>query len=107
MKDVDVALDLIAGEYGPRTLQVLRAGGVLITIDRTNAALGRLASERGRRVERFAVEPDQVGLERLAALVEDGALRVHVSETLPLEEAARAHALLAEGGRAGKIVLTV
>lgn len=107
MKDVDVALDLIAGEYGPRTLQVLRAGGVLITIDRTNAALGRLASERGRRVERFSVEPDQVGLERLAALVEDGALRVHVSETLPLEEAARAHALLAEGGRAGKIVLTV
>jgi NADPH:quinone reductase-like Zn-dependent oxidoreductase len=107
VRDVDVAFDLVAGEVGPRTLRVLRPGGLLVTIDRIDPALAALARGTGRRVEGFAVEPDRVGLERLAALVSAGKLRVHVSATLPLEEAARAHALLAERGRAGKIVLTV
>jgi NADPH:quinone reductase-like Zn-dependent oxidoreductase len=107
VRDVDVAFDLIAGEYGRRTLEVLRPGGLLVTIDRTNAALAALARERGRRVEGIAVEPDHVGLERLAALVEQGKLRPHVPQTLPLEAAARAHTLLGGGGATGKLVLTV
>jgi NADPH:quinone reductase-like Zn-dependent oxidoreductase len=107
VKDVDVAFDVIAGEYGPRTLEVLRPGGLLVTVDRTNTALAALAGERGRRVEGIAVEPDHVGLERLAALADEGKLKVHVPLTLPLEAAARAHALLGGGGATGKIVLTV
>jgi hypothetical protein len=30
------------------------------------------------------VEPDRSGMEAIAALVEDGALRVHVAKTFPL-----------------------
>ncbi|WP_242392234.1 zinc-binding dehydrogenase [Anaeromyxobacter oryzisoli] len=45
-------------------------------------------------------------LEGLASLVEEGKLRVHVGEALPLDDANRAHELLAREGATGKIVLT-
>ena len=106
VKDVDVAFDLVAGEYGPRTLQVLRPGGLLVTIDRANAALAARAAAMGRRFAGMIVEPDQVGLQGLAELVDNGRLRVHVDQVLPLEEAPRAHALYARGGVTGKIALT-
>jgi NADPH:quinone reductase-like Zn-dependent oxidoreductase len=106
VKDVDVGFDLVRGDYGARTLDVLRPGGVLVTVDR-NPALEARAAATGKRVAVMAVEPDHVGLEGLAKLVEEGQLRVHVGETLPLEEASRAHELLGRGGVAGKIVLTL
>ncbi len=106
VNDVDVGFDLVRRDYGVRTLDVLRPGGVLVTVDR-NPALEARAAATGKRVAVMAVEPDHVGLEGLAKLVEEGKLRVHVGETLSLEEAARAHELLGRGGVAGKIVLTL
>jgi NADPH:quinone reductase-like Zn-dependent oxidoreductase len=53
------------------------------------------------------VEPDHSGLEAIAELVEKGVLRVHVEETFPLAQAARAHEAAEGGGTQGKIVLTV
>jgi len=105
--NVDVAFDLVAGGNGVRTLEVLRPGGLLVTIDRTNTGLAETTTTRGMRFAGIAVEPDYVGLERLAELVAHGRLRVHVDHTYPLDEAARAHARHAEGGVTGKIVLTV
>ena len=46
-------------------------------------------------------------LERCTKLIEAGELKVHVDRTLPLESAAEAHALVANGKTKGKIVLTV
>lgn len=54
----------------------------------------------------MTVEPDGAGLEHLAQLVDSGRLRVHVEQAVPLEEAAKAHAVL-DQGVAGKIVLTL
>ncbi len=105
--DVDLAIDLVGGDYGARTLEILRPGGVLVTISRTNAALLARAESTGRRYIGFSVEPDYAGLERLAALVTEGKLRVHIAQTFPLEQAAQAHALYAGARPAGKIVLTV
>jgi NADPH:quinone reductase-like Zn-dependent oxidoreductase len=104
VKDIDVGFDLVRGDYGLRTLDVLRPEGVLVTVDR-NPALEARAVATGKRVAVIAVEPDHVGLEGLAKLAEDGKLRVHVGERLPLEQAARAHEILGRGGVAGKIVL--
>jgi NADPH2:quinone reductase len=44
-------------------------------------------------------------LERCAELMDAGKLDVHVHQTLPLADAARAHRLLEQGGVMGKIVL--
>jgi NADPH:quinone reductase-like Zn-dependent oxidoreductase len=106
-RDVDVVLDIVGGDYGARSLEALRPGGVLVTIDRQNLALVAPAAVTGRRVAISAVEPDYIGLEGLAKLVEDGKLRVHVGAQLPLAEASAAHELYVRGGVTGKIVLTV
>ena len=104
--DIDVVFDLIGGEYGERSLRTLRPGGLLVSaIDRMNTELAELAAHVGVRFAGISVEPDHVGLERLADLVVSGELRPHVGYRFPLEEAARSHKLSAEGHVTGKIVL--
>jgi NADPH:quinone reductase-like Zn-dependent oxidoreductase len=105
--DADVVFDVIGGDYGERSLRSLRAGGVLVTaVDRGNAELAGKAAAAGVRFSGVAVEPDHVGLERLAELVEAGKLRTHVEHAVPLAEAAKAHELSESGHTKGKIVLT-
>jgi NADPH:quinone reductase-like Zn-dependent oxidoreductase len=107
VKGIDVGFDLVRGDYGARTLDVLRPGGVLVTVDRLNPEIEARAAATGKRVAGMAVEPDHVGLEALARLADEGKLRVHVAQTFPLAEAASAHALYARDGVSGKIVLAV
>jgi NADPH:quinone reductase-like Zn-dependent oxidoreductase len=105
LSDVDVVLDSIGGAYGERSLAVLRPDGLLVTlIDRSNSELAARVHAAGRRFAGVSVEPDHVGLERLAELVDAGHLRPHVEHTVPFREAGRAHALL-ETHLKGKVVL--
>jgi NADPH:quinone reductase-like Zn-dependent oxidoreductase len=106
LKDLDMVIDPICGEYGPRSASVLRDGGVLITLA-DNEPLITVADRRRISSGFMLVEPDRVGLEGIAALVESGALRVEVSRTFPLEQAAAAHRYVEAGHTTGKVVLTV
>jgi NADPH:quinone reductase-like Zn-dependent oxidoreductase len=104
-RNMDVVLESVGGDYADRSLRTLRPGGLLITIvERTNAELARRVEAAGRRFAGIVVEPDHVGLERLAEWVDSGRLRVHVSQTFPMEAVAKAHERL-EGGTQGKLVL--
>lgn len=108
VREIDVVLELVGGDYGERSLRTLRHGGLLVTaVDRHNTELRARAEAAGVRFAGIAVEPDHIGLERLAELVEAGRLRPHVEHALPLAEVAKAHELLDAGGVRGKIVLTV
>ena len=53
------------------------------------------------------VRPDAVELRVLGELAEGGELRVELSETLPLADAARAHELIEAGHTRGKLALTI
>lgn len=106
VRDVDVVLDLVGGDYGARSLQVLRPGGVLVTaVDRTNTNLAARAAA-GRRFAGVTVEPDGAQLAHLADLVDAGHLVVHVEHVFALDQAAQAHTLLDKGGLRGRSVLT-
>ncbi|MGI5240487.1 NADP-dependent oxidoreductase [Dactylosporangium sp. CA-139066] len=110
VQDVDVVLDPIAGDYGPRSLEVLSPDGILVDVrgtgpDRT--AVRALAQERGLRYTQFGFTPSGEDLRKIAAMVESGTLGVAVDRVLPLEEAARAHELSESGPVRGKIVLAV
>lgn len=108
LSDVDVVFDGIGGDYGSRSLSVLREGGYLLSIASPEEnALIDAAAARGIKAGFASVEPDPVGLRALADLVDKGRLRVHVDRTFPLEQAAAAHELLESGHVTGKIVLTV
>ncbi|GGM59065.1 zinc-binding dehydrogenase [Dactylosporangium sucinum] len=108
LSDVDVVVDPIGGEYGPRSLRTLRPGGIVVSLaSPAEAALAEVATADGKRARFMIVEPDQAGLRALSDLVTAGRLRVAVDTVLPLEEAAKAHELGQSGRTRGKIVLTV
>ncbi|WP_249346746.1 NADP-dependent oxidoreductase [Microbispora sp. H11081] len=107
--DVDVVIDTMGGDYGPRSLRTLREGGVIVSLVLSNMAegLNAQAEELGIRAESMLVEPDYAGMRAIAALVETGRLRAEIDTVLPLEEAAKAHERGETGRTTGKIVLTV
>ncbi len=103
---VDVVIETIGVENARRSLRVLRPGGVLVYLPgRPDQALAEQAEQLGVRLTVMSVEPDHYGLERLAELIDSGAVRPYVDHTFPLAEAGKAHALFADGVR-GKVVLT-
>jgi len=66
--DIDVVFELVGGDYGTRSIEVLRPGGLLLTaVERTNAALAARVEAAGRRFAGVTVEPDHVVLEKLAS----------------------------------------
>ncbi|MDR8413831.1 NADP-dependent oxidoreductase [Nonomuraea sp. 3-1Str] len=104
--DVDVVLD--SNARGESSLAVLKPGGILVSImEHANAELAARVEAAGRRFAGVSVEPDYAALEAIAALVDAGAIRPHVQETFPLEEAGKAHEVLEGGQVRGKLVLTV
>jgi NADPH:quinone reductase-like Zn-dependent oxidoreductase len=97
--DVDVLVDLVGGS----SPAPVRSGGLFVGVP--SGVDG--AHRDDIRTSPILVEPDRAGLEAITALVESGALRVHVDATFPLEEAGQAHALGETGRTRGKIVLEV
>lgn len=107
LHDLDVVIDPIGGEYGPRSLRTLRPGGILVALAApAESYLEDEAARQGRRARFMIVEPDRAGLTSLADLVDAGQLRVEVDTVLPLEQVAKAHEIAKTGRTQGKIILT-
>lgn len=107
-RDVDVVVDTVGGEYGPRSLRVLRPGGIVVSLaSPAEAALVEQARPLGVRAGFMIVEPDGASLRAIADLVEAGALRPHVETVLPLELVSKAHEISDNQRTRGKIVLAV
>ncbi|TDD32650.1 NADP-dependent oxidoreductase [Nonomuraea terrae] len=109
VRDVDVVLETIGGDYGPRSLRTMRPGGTIVSlaISLLDPGLHARAQELGIRSEAILVEPDHGAMRALAALVDAGALRPEVAAAMPLADAAKAHELGETNRTTGKIVLTV
>ncbi|MFB4277364.1 NADP-dependent oxidoreductase [Nonomuraea sp. MTCD27] len=109
VRDVDVVLETIGGDYGTRSLRTMREGGTIVSLALSllDPGLHARAAELGIRSEAILVEPDQAAMRALAALVEAGRLRAEIAAALPLAEAAKAHELGETNRTTGKIVLTV
>jgi NADPH:quinone reductase-like Zn-dependent oxidoreductase len=127
VRDQDVVLDIVGGDYPARALDVLKPGGFLVSTQPSSLDESVLtaAAERGIRVAGVIVEADQVGMTGLASLAATGKLVPTIAATFPLEDAATASAMadvaatdglfpLEQGGAAesgkhgpGKVVLTM
>ncbi|HUR07811.1 MAG TPA: NADP-dependent oxidoreductase [Nonomuraea sp.] len=106
--DIDVVLDTIGGDYGPRSLRTLRTGGLVVSLaSPAEARLADQARSLGLRSAFMITEADRAGMQAIASLVESGRLRAHVGTVLPLEQVAEAHRIGEAGRSTGKIVLTV
>jgi NADPH:quinone reductase-like Zn-dependent oxidoreductase len=110
-RDVDVVIDLIGDGHdmtGRRSLEVLRPGGLLVSIPGgVSPEVAEAARARGVRTSPFLVEPDGAALNVIAGLIDAGHVVVEVEEVFPLEQAAQAHAKGENGRTRGKLVLRV
>ncbi|MEU9470580.1 NADP-dependent oxidoreductase [Streptomyces avermitilis] len=108
VRDVDVVLDTIGGDYSLRSLRVLRPGGIVVSILPVGSDEFFEEAERlGVRALRMLVDASHSGMKAIAELVEAGKLRATIAETFPLADAAKAHALGETGRTTGKLVLTM
>ncbi|WP_327685534.1 NADP-dependent oxidoreductase [Streptomyces sp. NBC_00467] len=111
VKDVDVVIDLIGDgveETSTRSLETLRPGGTLVAVPSgVSPQLVAAAEARGLVAKPYLVEPDGPSLARIAALIDEGTVRVEVEDVLPLAEAAEAHRRGEQGRTRGKLVLHV
>lgn len=106
VRDVDIVLDTQAGETRARSWQVIRKGGILVSI-LGPAPAPEEAAAHGVRSALFLVRADAAQLMEIAALIDSGQFKVHLEAVFPLAEAARAHELSAGNHVRGKVVLKV
>jgi NADPH:quinone reductase-like Zn-dependent oxidoreductase len=104
-RDADVVLDPVGDETQLRSLEILRDGGILVSI--VGLTPDPREGERRARRQSILVRPHAEQLGRIAELVETGRLRPIVSHVLPLERADEAHEQSETGQTRGKIVLEV
>ena len=119
-RGVDVVLDMVGGDYIPRSLSVMAADGRHVsiaflrgsksTID-FNAVMRKRLTLTGSTLRPRPIADKAAIAEKLKAQVwpkiADGAIRPLVYKTFPLAEAAAAHALMESSEHIGKIVLVV
>ena len=98
---VDAVADVVGGPLGARLLGKIKAGGVFASVV---GEPGNREAYPGLKVVSVVVEPDARVLSSLAHSVRAGKLEMPAILTLPLEDAAKGHALV-EAGSAGKVVL--
>ncbi|MGB7712590.1 MAG: zinc-dependent alcohol dehydrogenase family protein [Microcoleus sp.] len=118
---VDLAFDTVGGETFYKTIPAVKIYGDLVTILEPDPALGNLKTARMRNL-RISLElmltPMLEGLvsaqehqadilQQCASLCDRNLLKIHVSQTFPLEQAQAAHELLEAGSVTGKIVLLI
>lgn len=103
--NADVVLDTITGETMERSWQVLKKGGILVSI--LQPPSHEKAASLGVRCAHTFVQPSVSQLNEIAKLIDAGKVNVIVEKVFPLWEARAAHELSATGHVRGKIVLRV
>ncbi|MDT0469573.1 NAD(P)H-quinone oxidoreductase [Streptomyces gibsoniae] len=114
----DVILDVIGGDYLERNVRSLAADGRLVVIGLQNGLEGNLnlaelvfkrisvhgTTLRTRSKEQKAAIVAEVQ-KNVWPMIESGAVRLVIEQTVPMAEAAEAHRLMEAGGHLGKILL--
>lgn len=106
VKDVDVVLDTIGGDTQERSWGIIKPGGILVSIIQPPSA-EKAAAHQVRQAYVYSSPPVGKTLTELAALVDAGLVRPHVSAVLPLADIRRAHELVESGHTRGKLVIQV
>ncbi|MGH9716890.1 MAG: NADP-dependent oxidoreductase [Candidatus Acidiferrales bacterium] len=103
--NVDVVLDTITGETQDRSWQVIKKGGVYVSILRPPNQ--ETAAAHGVHSAHVFVQPNVDELNEIARLVDAGKVKPHIEKVLPLPQAAAAQEAVATHHTRGKIVISV
>jgi NADPH:quinone reductase-like Zn-dependent oxidoreductase len=104
-KDVDLVVDGVGGETLARSYPIVKKGGFLVglvgRVDQTQL------DKHGIRGVSLEAEPNGDELAQIGNLIDEKKIKVVVSETFPLADAAEAQTKADTGHARGKIVLNV
>lgn len=118
---VNMTLDTVGGETFCKSFEATRVYGQVVTLLQTACDANAMKTARMRNQGihyELMLTPMHLGmhkarvhqreiLEEGVQLIEQGKLKVHVSQVLPLTEVAEAHRRIANGHTTGKIVLQI
>ncbi|MEU2310218.1 NADP-dependent oxidoreductase [Streptomyces misionensis] len=102
VSDVDVVVDSVGGEIEARSLDVLKPGGLLVSLP-VPPDFERAAA-RGLRAEFVFHASDPERLAKVVAVANEG-FDIVVDRTVPLSDAADAFDYLAQGHAKGKVIV--
>jgi len=104
-KSVDVVLDSVGKDTLVRSYGIVKKGGFVVTlVARIDDAE---LTKHGIRGASLSVKPDSNELAEIGKLIDEGKIKVVISQTFPLSEAMKAQEQVATGHTRGKIVLRV
>jgi NADPH:quinone reductase-like Zn-dependent oxidoreductase len=106
VKPVDIVFDLVGGDTLQRSWQVVKPGGMLVSVVSPRPAAD-VTQGHAARFAWFVVEPNREQLIHIGALLDAGHMRPIVETVLPLSEVRQAYEQAAKGHTRGKIVLRV
>src|SRR5215467_6908105 len=104
--NIDVVFDLVGGETLARSWQVLKPGGVLVSVVSPQPPAD-VTKGHDARFAWFIVEPNRELLIQIGALIDAGQLRPIIDAVFPLSQARQAYEQGTKGHMRGKIVLRV
>jgi NADPH:quinone reductase-like Zn-dependent oxidoreductase len=104
--DVDLVFDMVGGDTLQRSWQVVKQGGVLVSVVSPRPSFEE-AKAHGVRPVWFVVAPNREQLIQIGALIDAGRIRPIIETVLPLSQARQAYEQGARGHTRGKIVLRV
>jgi len=102
-REMDLVFDLVGGETQSRSWPLVKRGGALVsTLTEPSQAE---AAARGARGARFTARPDGAQLASIAALIDEGRVKVRVAEQFAFDNLKQAFARIEAGHVRGKIVV--
>ena len=120
LSGVDVVLDMVAGDYLPKNLQLLRPDGRCVVIALLGGASAKISAGivmvNRLTLTGSTLRPQSIaskgrmaqGLkDKVWPLLETGTVRPILYKTFPLKDAAGAHAELERADHVGKVMMTV
>lgn len=105
VRDVDVVLDTITGDTQNRSWQVIKKGGIYVSI--LQPPNQEKAAAHGVRCAHVFVQPNLDQLNEIARLVDSGKVKPVLEKVFPLQDARAAQDVVAGHHARGKVVLTV
>jgi NADPH:quinone reductase-like Zn-dependent oxidoreductase len=104
--DVDLVFDLVGGDTLQRSWQVVKQGGVLVSVVSPRPSFEEAKVRKVRPIW-FVVEPNRDQLIQIGTLIDTGRIQPIIETVFPLSQARKAYEQGARGHTRGKIVLHV
>lgn len=108
VNELDVVLDAVGGDNIERSFEVVKKGGIVITLpSNTSEGIVEKARQKGIKGMFFMVDSDGEAMRKIASLLEQGVVKSHVSAVYSFNDIQKAHQQIATGSTRGKIVITL